>query len=661
MHQPTREDIQAAWDQVGQAGWNAGHPALVTLYPMPGHARFEDDRLFADIPILPKEQGVIRAGDPVWNFPAAWFQELETRSRGQEQCKFDIIIAGKMRLSMAPSGAALIALLQKAAYLEVFRARRPIAVSTLRFRLRIYGAFIRAAVLAQKPVPELDYADLVRALDQLGDSYRGSVPAVYDTLRWWKAQSGAKYPFFDLPPSLEALLATGSSEGFDPTNVRADGADLEGNTWQPLPDEFVAAAGKIVIDLIEVVRPTLLTFLSDVAEYRRQHGEMPSELRYREMMRQYQWPSRFAPRTTAEFRRLCRQSQTATMILLSLLLGLRASELLSLPRGSIRRNAADGDVHYTIDGSTFKFSQKFGGERRDWPVHDLLRQALEQQETYIDITEGPEFPYLWKQHSVLFGSRAWLRDTDGQLDGFVQRFDLGKHLEGSRCHHHRFRKTTARLIVISLYGGPIVLRRLFGHQHLAMTLRYILANRGIIDELREIAEEEQRVLAESYVYQADKLLGKGGDTFRNALSAARANLSLTVPDGKREQAKFSVGELVALLAESPEGLTVKQVIPGLLACFKPRDEAGACCTVKELPNVAKCSAECKWQLMLPEFGEKIAASNVEDALKHLEAAPDNPLIQAHYRGVVGYWVSRFPELGNRHRGRQHFEQIMRLG
>ena len=550
-------------------------------------------------------------------------------------------------------------LLQKAMYLEAFRARKPLAVSTLRRRLDIYAAFAKVAIATEKPLAKLDYSDLAKAVSQMSRVGRASLPAVYETLRWWKAQPGAEYPFFDPPPSPAALQEPDVLGGFDPRNVREDEAPPGDASWQPLPDAFVATAGKIVIELVEVVRPLILECLEELVNFRKHHGQVALDSQARKIISQYDWPDGFRPTTYTEFRQRCRQAQTATIFLLSLLLGPRSSEVLSIPRNKVTKIVANGQVTHFLNGSTFKLSQSFGGSERDWPIHELLGKALEQQEQYIELTEGPDFQYLWKQHLDLFHGGAWLKELDAQLADFVEAFGLAPCLDNTRCHHHRFRKTAARLIVIALYGGPVILRRLFGHQHLAMTLRYILANTSIIDELREIAEEEQRALAEKYVSRAGELLGKGGETFRQAVSAAADVISVTVPDGKRDQAEFTTSDVVAILSNGTDGLTIRQVLPGLLACFKPRDEAGACCTSRELPNVAKCSAECKWQMMMPEFKEQ-AAANIDDALEHLAEDPDNPLNIAHYKEVITYWLTRFPELADDFKQRSIYRYIMEV-
>lgn len=189
----------------------------------------------------------------------------------------------------------------------------------------------------------------------------------------------------------------------------------------------------------------------------------------------------------------------------------------------------------------------------------------------------------------------------------------------------------------------MVLRRLLGHEDLYMTLLYILSDETIIDDLRELAEEERKRTAAIYIERREELLGKGGNTVREAARRAVETLSLFVPEGKRSQRKITTIEIVEVLASGPDGLTIQQIVPGMIGCSRPRGEAGLCCPENGTPNVANCDLLCKWQAMLPETFE-MAVVNVADALAHMRHVGANPLSVKHYSGVVRLWNERFPNL-----------------
>ncbi|ODT20972.1 MAG: hypothetical protein ABS35_18595 [Kaistia sp. SCN 65-12] len=176
-----------------------------------------------------------------------------------------------------------------------------------------------------------------------------------------------------------------------------------------------------------------------------------------------------------------------------------------------------------------------------------------------------------------------------------------------------------------------------------MTLRYILANDSILEELREIAEEEQRMISIAHVERAREMRGGGADRFQDAISRLTEDLDVIVPMGKRDQARVSSADVVDELARGPNGFAIKQIFPGLISCCKPIGEAGACSSENELPNVTKCSFYCLWHLEMPEYLVQ-ARINVADALSHMSKASPGSLIWSYYLRVVEQRLKAFPEL-----------------
>lgn len=98
-----------------------------------------------------------------------------------------------------------------------------------------------------------------------------------------------------------------------------------------------------------------------------------------------------------------------------------------------------------------------------------------------------------------------------------------------------------------------------------------------------------------------------------------------------------------LADESAEGLSLKQIVPGLIACFKPAQEAGMCCKLGELPNVAKCSIDCRWHLEMPEYLDE-ARKHLQSALLVLREASPNSLKWEFYSDIARKKLLSFPEL-----------------
>ena len=635
----TIQTLSALWDALAQDGYETAGHAAGTIYPMPGSTAFDDDDAFLNLAIFPpdEERPVTSVRDDEWVMPVAWLRSYETRPVSQRCIKFRYGVGPGVTAVEMSSGLFV----RRAAYLEIFRSRKPYSISTLRNNAQLYNDIAEYAVTQGVLVSDLDYADLLSIIDGLTEFKRARVSAAHEMMRWWRASAPESFTGYMPPPMLGADAETASNQrkGFDASRVRGealiDGGDDGG--WQPLPDPFVAKMGEFCLWVVNDLRPTYHAFLSDLLK----SGRDVTGSEIGRVAATYRWPSQFEVRNIPTALKVGNVCQFSALFLVSLMLGPRWSEVSALPRKSL---IAGSDGSYLLDGSTFKYSQNLSGEHRNWPVHPDLAKALGQQQEYIDLTEAPDFEFLWRSHTKVLNSGQPLRQVQVVLEDMAGYADCDHLLEGTSFHHHRFRKTTARLIVLALHGGPLVLRRLFGHQHLGITLRYMLANRAILDELREIAEEEQRQLAARFVERRNELRGGGTEEFKSAITSAVAQAEIYVPDSKREQATITTEDILNVLSADPvEGLYLKQIVPGLIACFKPTDEAGMCSKAGELPNVAKCSMQCKWHLEMPEYRDE-ARQHVKAALDSLRSEAPNSLRWVYFSDIVRSKLTDFPDL-----------------
>ncbi len=638
------EAIIGLWSEASEIGWGASQLRFSDIYPMPGDPGFENDALFLDMPLFPLDDGTwIRVRDDVWEIPASWLPHFETRYASARQFRFNAPIRTRGRAPKQKLASHLLLDWKRATYLTLFRFGPPSALSTTIRRHRLFGIFATRAQSRGKPLTALNYADLFAVVDSLNRVDRQSIPALYEMLRWWQGQPESVRRFFEPPASVEALATFAGNTGLDTSNIRTDTSLPESNTYQPLPDIFVAALGEIALTFIEKVRPIINLCIAELDIARKKWGYAWYKRIVPSILAKYEWPIGYAPKTLRAFASLAYDCQTATHMMVSLLLGPRASELLGLTGNCPRPGAAGGEETWFLDGRTFKFSQGAQGDERDWPLHPLIGRALSAQKEYIDITEGAGFKWMWKSHAKLFMAGSPVKSVWAQLEDFAVRHDLMRLLGGTSFHQHRFRKTTARLIVIALHGGPVVLRRLLGHESLVQTMLYILSDDSIVAELKEIAEQEQRILAERFVARKDELLGEGGEKFRQAVQFSVESLKLTVPKGARDQSEITFTEMVDYLTSGPDGLVVSQIVPGLINCFKPRSEAGECCEKHELPNVARCSKGCRWNMMVPEAA-RLAEINIRSSLEYLRQYPSNINFRIYYGEVIRSWLKTFPKI-----------------
>lgn len=655
------EQIGEAWTEVERTGWTNRSEAFAALYPMPGDKGFDEDESFINLPIFVSPEGeLVRVGDQFWIFPQAWHHEIETRVPSALRLNFGLDHEDRQQLHAQEMDLPL----RRAMYLIVFRARKPLSIRTLRSRLDALRCIRRHCALTGKLLHKLSYSDLALIIGAMSRPERSAISAIYDVLRWWRSRSAKLFPFFVPPPSMDAIevgtkrstRSKSSNLGFDPSRIRDDPEPDQRARPKPLPDAFVAGLGAVATVLIKQIRPLVNSCCRKLQlEYAGGTAfSTPAALR---IIYDCEWPDLFRPRDFNQFLALANDCQTATEALVSLLVGPRAREMLSLAGSCVRRLSDDDDEGQVLEGRKYKLTKSFGGEKRDWPIHPFIGEAIAHQREYVEITEGSNFPYLWKSHASLFQSGEPARGTWKQLQAFIRRQNLLPLLDTTTCHHHRFRKTLVRLVVLALHGAPMILRRLLGHEDLQMTLLYILSDETIVEDLRELAEEERKRAAVIYVERREELLGKGGETLREAARRAAETLSLFVPEGKRSQREITSIEIVELLASGPDGLSIQQIVPGMVGCSRPRGEAGLCCSENGTPNVADCDLRCKWQAMLPETYE-MAAINVADALAHIRHDDTNPLGFEHYGGVVRLWNERFPNLAAEFDGDELFARLI---
>jgi hypothetical protein len=481
------------------------------------------------------------------------------------------------------------------------------------------------------------------------------MPSIIDTLRWWKKRANAGYGYFDLPPCFEE----DGAGAFNPLRIRADEKKPSSRKWQPFPDEFVAQAGLIWLEYSERIAPVALKILEDLRKSPPQHRQT----RLRDALKSTTWPDvnwPFVPPTSVlGFRLVLSRIQLSHVSLLSLLLGPRWKEVKHIRLNSILTKKIKKENLTLLDGTTFKFCQMENGEPRHWPVTKRFASVLQTQRQMMLLINGPTWKYLWSviPHRIIDGRQPFVQ-IDHQLKKFVRTHGLEKFLGGGKIHHHRFRKTLARLVVIALTGGPVILRDLFGHETLAMTMSYILSSPELRHDLRCSALELERQVSTPFVRDADKLTGGGSAAFSKMLSDFRERLDVSVPDGVVDQAEFGLEKLLDVLQNQPEGMPLRHVLPGLVACAKPNTSRGPCSRENNAPDIARCQSNCIYHLRHPELGIQFARTTIVDSLEHLSHATDE-LTRQYWESSIQHLVQDYPELRSEFADRKEFSSVVR--
>ncbi len=338
---------------------------------------------------------------------------------------------------------------------------------------------------------------------------------------WWS----------DLPPRPD-ITHTTNPRGAKPTQTPEEIA----GEYQPIPDEYLAEIGPRVLWLIGDLGPNLLPLLEDLPAHL-EKLDWSGMTRHKliddsgvinkfilQHLRERPWTDRAGkplkpdfPLTTGaknedkfewpprNFEHLCILSvtlQSAHLFLTLLACAGRIGEIETLPRSCVT-TARDGKDY--IRGWTYKLSGNLFGDARQWPAPVVLVQALGQQVRLATVwsrlppgrledglpTAPPSHESLWLSLGAGGAANAGkpLTANSVALRTLARRVGMDPKPGGINLHPHRFRKTIGRLAGVALFNSPLVLKRLFGHKSVEMTLHYILCNPDVRAEAEAVLRE----------------------------------------------------------------------------------------------------------------------------------------------------------------------------
>lgn len=519
----------------------------------------------------------------------------------------------------------------------------------------------------------------------------------------------AEKGFWEDTPAIESVAPVSKVKGEPKAKVGPAGAD---EPHQPLPDDYVAEMGRKSLWLVKDLAPNLFAVgqeicqiwsrtdsLAKTADTVRQYrirqvkaylntyiwrdsqgaiieeppfpirlmgfkdneNDVPdSETDDAEIGLEIDWP----PQRFANVMGLMHNVQLAHLFIVSLSTGARKSETLDLKRDCIRY-APDGLPY--ASGRTFKLVQHYEGEQREWVLPDLAVDALEQQVRLVQLIEaiGPMKPtrvrntgkaikpsnHLWCTASK--GKRnSPLRHINPALLVFAQSLGMDTAPGGQNLRPHRLRKTLARLVALALTQAPKILKDVFGHKSIEMTLYYILTNEDLRVEIEEVARElrvmrakeiiEKMVEAEGLEGAAPALGGFGGQAalmMERAIATEKQRLHRQ----SREWGADSAMDLANLLTLS--GQAWEYVRPGIICTKLPATEFGPCRINKGRPEPSKCQSHCRHRLE-EDFLRDDVDGAIRDSVEAYDAcaATSDEMTQALWAGQVRAHLTRFEDL-----------------
>ena len=170
--------------------------------------------------------------------------------------------------------------------------------------------------------------------------------------------------------------------------------------------------------------------------------------------------------------------------------GMRRSEVMGLRSGCVERDAEGFWVRYTV----FKTSKASQGDKKRIPIPDITAKAIAIIERLCNESR------IYGGHDHLFSSInrvnfGWATHA-AYPERAVKRVADAVGADET-VHPHRFRKTLAMYLIYQDPANIDIVRQLFSHVSLRMTLRYVMSLPGVNDEMKRIiAEQNVDVLLE---------------------------------------------------------------------------------------------------------------------------------------------------------------------
>lgn len=463
---------------------------------------------------------------------------------------------------------------------------------------------------------------------------------------WWS----------DLPPQPD-LTRTTNPRG--PKQERAP-EKIKGE-YQPIPDAYLAEIGPRILWLIRDLGPNLLCMLEDIPAFlesldwaemtigklnkdsglinkfiARHLREHPWKDRVGKPLKpdfplttsvkcnnKFEWP----PRNYNQLKTLSVTLQSAHLFLTLVASAGRISEVENLPRSSVA-TARDGKSY--VRGWTYKLSSNLFGDARQWPAPTVLVQALGQQARLAAVwsrlphgrlEDGlaeapPAHQALWLSLGPGGKSSAAdpLGNSNGALKSLAERVGMDPKPAGINLHAHRFRKTIGRLAGLALFNSPLVLKRLFGHKSIEMTLHYILCDQDIRTEAEAILRELRILHCADALEEVRDAIAKGAPLPEHS-GAPAARMVEAVKEHEARLAKAgrlwaegSAYELAYLMTANGQGW---RFIQKNILCTKVPGEDGLCKKKRKRgePDTSNCKTECSNRIVLAlerrEVGEAV--------------------------------------------------------
>lgn len=263
--------------------------------------------------------------------------------------------------------------------------------------------------------------------------------------------------------------------------------------------------------------------------------------------------------------------------------GMRRSEVTHIKSGAVSQN----DTGYWLRFTVFKTSAASQGISKLIPVPYITARAI----SIIEILCADSRCY--GGHDFLFSSitrQHFGRSVHSAYpERAVKRVAEACGIE-SNIHPHRFRKSLAMYLIYQDPRNIEIIRHLFSHSSIKMTLKYILSLPGVHDEVKKIIiEQNVGILVELLdAVLKDKIGGEGGKRVRDTIAQSPIFKARLQDRGKESITQYVDSMLeqgIKLMHRSNLAICLKT--PGV-AETSPCDGKGESPSEKLHPNLFAC-------------------------------------------------------------------------
>lgn len=576
--------------------------------------------------------------------------------------------------------------------------------STLARKIYIYGPQIFAHAIRRK-AERPDAQGLVACLTEedvrkLGQDRRCRIElerlGILAARGWWS----------DLPPQPDITHTTnprGPKQALAQEKITGE--------YQPIPDAYLAEIGPRILWLVRDLGPNLLPLLEGLTTCLESldWAKMTRDKLTKDFgvvnkfiarhLREYPWKDRagkplkpnfplitgskckdrfeWPPRNYEQLRVLSVTLQSAHLFLTLLACAGRIGEIETLLRSCV---TTESDGKNYVRGWTYKLSDNLFGDERQWPAPKVLVQALGQQARLAAVwsrlppgrLEGglpkapPTHQVLWLALGTGSGSSSAdpLGDSNGALQTLAKRVGMDPKPGGINLHPHRFRKTIGRLAGIALFNSPLVLKRLFGHKSIEMTLHYILCDQDIRTEAEAVLRELRILHCAEALEELHEAIAKGTPLPGHS-GAPAERMFEEVKEHEARLAKAgrfwtegSAYELAYLMTANGQGW---RFIQKNIICTKVPGEDGLCKKKRNRgePDTSNCKTECSNRIVLA-LERRDAGEIIESYLDVARQSLDDEQYMVFYEAMQRFLeeLDTFPDIKEKYLANPEVQSLL---